>query len=215
MHAAALWLLLATAAPVAARGGDGSAPEACEPPAGVGAPATAPAASPLRWTIAGARSQAQFRIRLLGVVPMSGEFPALRGTIAFAADGGDAQVDAWLSSANLRMANPGHADWARSPEFFDVANHPTIHFRSRPIPPRVLREGGAIDGALTLRGVTRLVGLKVERGGCDPAQACECEIEVYGQVRRSDFGMAARRATVGDWVSLRLRIVARAGADGG
>lgn len=190
---------------------------AAAPPAGAGEatpvaapsrPDRDPSTTAARWTIDGARSQAQFRIRLLGVVPMSGEFQHLRGTIAFDADGGDARVNARLSSADIRMVNPAHAAWARSAEFFDADRHPVIQFRSRPIPQRVLREGGAIDGALTLRGVTRDVRLKVERGGCDPAQARECEIAVYGQVRRTDFGMAARRATVGDWVSLRLRIVA-------
>ena len=179
-----------------------------EPPQAAGAPPPEAVRKSTTWTIDGARSQAQFRIRLLGIVPMSGEFLDPRGEIAFDARDGDARVDAWLSSAELRMDNPAHADWARSAEFFDARNHPGIHFRSRPIPQRVLRDGGPIDGELTLRGVTRDVGLKVERGGCDPDRATTCEIEVYGQVRRSDFGMAARRATVGDWVSLRLRIVA-------
>lgn len=210
--ALALWLV----APAHAPGSDTAGPPAAPP-----ASATTPAAdddpeAPVRatsvgtnrWTIDGARSQAQFRIRLLGIVPMSGEFLDPRGSIAFDAADGDARVDAALSSAAIRMANPAHADWARSAEFFDAANHPQIHFRSRPIPQAVLRDGGAIDGELTLRGVSREVGLKVEGGGCDPSRARECEIEVFGQVRRSDFGMAARRATVGDWVSLRLRIVA-------
>lgn len=193
---------------------------AATPPDGATLPVSQPATAPgthddaaavpatTRWTIDGARSTAQFRIRLLGIVPMSGEFTRLHGEITFDAARSEARVDAWLPSGEVRMDNESHAAWARSPEFFDAANHPTIHFRSRPMPQSVLRDGGAIDGELTLRGVTREVGLKVERGDCEPAQARECSIEVYGQVRRSDFGMAARRATVGDWVSLRLRIVA-------
>jgi polyisoprenoid-binding protein YceI len=199
---------LLLAAVGAARAIDVAPPTA--PPVGAIAHAP-PEAAARRWTIDGARSQAQFRIRLLGIVPMSGEFAQLRGEIAFDPARGDASVDAWLPSGEVRMANPAHADWARSAEFFDAVHHPTIHFRSRPLPQSVLRDGGGIDGELTLRGVTRAVGLKVERGGCDPARVRECQIEVYGQVRRTDFGMAARRATVGDWVSLRLRIVAVAG----
>jgi polyisoprenoid-binding protein YceI len=182
------------------------------PQAAAAAPAAhgEPVAPPVtrRWTIDGERSNAQFRIRLLGIVPMSGEFTQLRGEIAFDAARGEVHVDARLPSGELRMDNESHAAWARSPEFFDAANHPTILFQSRPLPVSVLRDGGAIDGDLTLRGVTRAVGLKVERGTCDFARERECTIEVYGQVRRTDFGMAARRATVGDWVSLRLRIVA-------
>lgn len=195
----------------AAHAGQAAAPPASGTPPSAHA-AAEPASGPVRWTIRGAQSSAQFRIRLLGIVPMSGEFTQLRGEIAFDAARGELRVDAWLPSGEVRMDNESHAAWARSAEFFDAANHPTIHFRSRPLPLSVLRDGGAIDGNLTLRGVTRAVGLKVERGACDFARDRECTLEVYGQVRRTDFGMAARRATVGDWVSLRLRIVA--GVDG-
>jgi polyisoprenoid-binding protein YceI len=210
-HRAACWVALALALWPLAVAWAGAAVAPTAEPVAVARDAPAAAPTTTRWIIDSARSQAQFRIRLLGIVPMSGEFAQLRGEIAFDAVRGDARVDAWLPSGEVRMANPAHAEWARSAEFFDAARHPTINFRSLPLPQSVLRDGGAIEGALTLRGVTREVGLKVERGGCDPALQRECTIEVYGQVRRTDFGMAARRGTVGDWVSLRLRIVAVAG----
>ncbi len=170
----------------------------------------APAAGGLRWTFDPVRSTAQFRVRLFGLLPLSGDFNALAGAIAFDPARETAVVDAILRTDALRMGNASHAAWARSAEFFDAATYPEIHYQSAPIPRAVLRDGGRVDGQLTLRGNTRAVGLRIEGGDCDPGMHRVCEVEVYGQVRRSDFGMASRRATVSDWVSLRLRIVANA-----
>jgi polyisoprenoid-binding protein YceI len=172
--------------------------------------ATAPAVHGADWRIDPAASSAQFRVRLLAILPMSGTFDAVHGRIGFDPDTRQVRVDAELDSAAVRMRNESHAAWARSDEFFDAANHPRIAFRSAPFAQDLLREGGRIEGELTLRGITRPVGFRVEAGTCDPARDRRCTLEVSGQVRRSDFGMAARAATVSDWVSLRLRVEATA-----
>lgn len=170
--------------------------------------APALAAHAADWRIDPAASSAQFRVRLLAILPMSGSFDAVHGTVAFDPRTREVRVDAELDSAAVRMRNESHAAWARSPEFFDAANHPRIRFRSAPFVQDLLRAGGRIEGELTLRGITRPVGFRVEAGSCEPARDRRCTLEVSGQVRRSDFGMAARAATVSDWVSLRLRVEA-------
>jgi polyisoprenoid-binding protein YceI len=172
-----------------------------------------PIAGGLRWILDPSRSTAQFRVRLFGLVPLSGDFTALAGALAFDPARETAVVDAILRSDALRMGNASHAAWARSDEFFDAAAHPEIVYQSAPIPRAVLRDGGLVEGLLTLRGITRRVTLRIEGGACDPALHSECEVEVSGRVRRSDYGMSSRRGTISDWVGLRLRIVAN--ADGG
>jgi polyisoprenoid-binding protein YceI len=203
--------LLLCAAGSPAAGASAQAP--VDPPVPSVTSRDAPAEGGLRWILVSARSQAQFRVRLFGLLPLSGDFTTLSGAIAFDPSRETAVVDAILRSDALRMGNASHAAWARSAEFFDAATHPEILYQSAPIPRAVLRDGGRVDGQLTLRGITREVGLRIEGGSCDPAAHSECEVEVFGQVRRSDFGMASRRATVSDWVSLRLRIVASAAGD--
>jgi polyisoprenoid-binding protein YceI len=170
--------------------------------------APAPAAHAVDWHIDPAASSAQFRVRLLAILPMSGSFDAVHGTVAFDPDTREVLVDAELDSGAVRMRNASHAAWARSAEFFDATNHPRIRFRSAPFAQDLLRDGGRIEGELSLRGVTRPVGFRIEAGTCDPAQDRRCTLEVSGQVRRSDFGMGARAATVSDWVTLRLRVEA-------
>jgi hypothetical protein len=58
-----------------------------------------------------------------------------------------------------------------SPDFFDAERYPTITFEST----RVVRDHGdhfQVEGDLTMRGVTRPMALKVERGGAQPAPFC-------------------------------------------
>ena len=68
-------------------------------------------------------------------------------------------------------AMPRSAAWARSAEFFDAATYPAIHYQSAPIPRAVLRDGGRVDGQLTLRGNTRAVGLRSKAATATPGCA--------------------------------------------
>lgn len=163
---------------------------------------------PVRWLIDSSQSQAQFKVRLWAIVPLAGSFDAIEGAIVFDAARAEAQVEAELPSASLRMRSESHAKWARSKEFFDTARHPRIRFQSHAFPQQVLREGGRIDGELTLRGITRPMTFRVEPGQCDPSSAATCTVDVAGLVRRSEFGMQANPGTVSDWVNLKLHIVA-------
>lgn len=166
---------------------------------------------PTLWAIDGAQSQARFRVRLFGLLPLSGRFEDFRGTVHVDAEADAARVDATLAAGSVRMRNPRHADWVRSPEFFDAARHPAIRFVSDAFPLALLATGGEFAGAITLRGVTRPVRFAVEPRRCAlaAAPAPTCELDVAGSIERSAFGMASRRGVLSDVVSLRFRIVAR------
>jgi len=164
--------------------------------------------TPVRWDIDSTQSQAQFRVRLLAIVPLAGSFEAIEGAILFDAARAQAQVEAEVPSTTLRMRKESQAAWARSADFFDTARYPQIRFHSIAFPQQVLRDGGRIDGALSLRGITRPVTFRVKPGQCDPTSAMRCTVDLAGLVRRSDFGMKSNPGTVGDWVNLKLHIVA-------
>jgi polyisoprenoid-binding protein YceI len=168
-----------------------------------------------RHPIDGEASRAGFTVRLIAVVPLDGEFGAIRGWIDVDRTTGTGRVYAVLAADSLRMRNPDHAAWARSAEFFDAARHPEIRFDSEPVPLTALASGGRLRGRLSVRGIERTVALSLEPGSCRPDHMLACEVGVRGRIRRSDFGMDARRATVGDWVALdiAIRTAAAAAAD--
>lgn len=161
-----------------------------------------------RWTIEPHDSSAGFRVRLFALLPLRGGFGAFSGAIEIDRRARRARVDARIDAASVVMPNPSHTDWVKSAEFFDVATYPEIRFRSSEFPLAVLVDGGELDGSLSLRGQTRAVRFKVEPGQCAVDGAETCTVVVRGNVRRSDFGMNARRGAVSDTVGLDLRIVA-------
>jgi polyisoprenoid-binding protein YceI len=175
-------------------------------------PADAPA-TPEVWHITPAESRASFRVRLFAIMPLSGRFAALSGSVRLDRGSGHAEVSAVIDAGSVEMASPDNTEWVRSEEFFDVERYPEIRFDSEPFPLATLRHGGALQGRLELRGRSHPVGFDVAPGTCGAPDAARCTVEVEGTIRRSWFGMRARRGVVSDRVQLRFTIVAqRAGA---
>jgi polyisoprenoid-binding protein YceI len=168
----------------------------------------AAAAQAERWTIDPRDSSAGFRVRLFALLPLRGGFGAFAGTIDVDRRARCARVDARIDASSVVMPNPSHTDWVKSAEFFDVATFPEIRFRSAEFPLALLVDGGELDGNLSLRGRTRGVRFAVEPGQCAVDGAETCTVVVRGNIRRSDYGMSARRGAISDTVSLDLRIVA-------
>jgi polyisoprenoid-binding protein YceI len=68
-----------------------------------------------------------------------------------------------------------------------------------------LREGGDLPGRLTMRGRSQPVLFSLQPASC-AAPAVDCAVNAQGEVRRSEFGMRSRRATLSDHVHLNLDI---------
>lgn len=167
-----------------------------------------------RWDIDPDTSEAGFAVRVLLVRKIYGEFHPLQGFVHRDLDTGLADVEVRIATRGLRMDNPGHAEWARSAEFFDAARHPEIHFQSAPFKLALLQHGGPVIGTLTLRGVTAAVQLELLPSDC-ARPGFDCPVRVEGDVARSAFGMGARRYAVSDKVRLNLAIRVQDVADAG
>ncbi len=157
------------------------------------------------WPIDSARSQARFSIRTLWFTHARGEFDTIYGQLRRIDAQHDA-VDAWIDARSLRMDDEEALAEARGPGFFDVSNHPRIHFISVPFPIEALSEGGVLDGTLDLRGQRRDVRFQLQPSAC-PARPLACPVRVTGTLSRSAFGMRAHRAWLSDRVSLEMNIV--------
>ena len=165
--------------------------------------ALAPHAAPASvWRIESRPSHADFGVRLLWVHTIRGRFERIAGTVEPRA-GGRVVVNARIMADSLAMDSQRLRHWVLDEEFFDAAHYPTLHFVSAPVPRAALDDGGALDGQLTLRGVTRPVRFELLPARCT---ADACMIEARGQVQRSDFGMTGHRAVLSDRVELALSI---------
>ena len=152
-----------------------------------------------------AQSSAAFSVKVLWMIAVDGQFGNVRGTVSIDHFRGQASVDAYINAAEVTMRREGALAWVKSAEFFDVERHPEVHFRSDAFPMTRLHLGGQVAGMLTMRGISRAVVFDVMPSACEqPAVACA--IKAVGTLKRSEFGMTTRRATLADKVELSFSI---------
>ena len=120
------------------------------------------AAASTTWQIDPQHSTAQFAVRHLGISSVRGEFHRVNGTILV--DDKDitmSTVEVTIDATTVDTREPDRDKHLKSPDFFDVAKHPTITFKSTKVEqtaPGKLK----VTGELTIRGVTKSVVLDVE-----------------------------------------------------
>ena len=161
------------------------------------------------WTIDPSHSEVGFTVRHL-MSKVRGQFEKFEGTLTTGAALADTSAEATidLNSVNTRDAQrDGHL---RSADFFDVANHGAMTFRSTSF------NGSTATGDLTIKGVTRSVELDVEFLGADvdPYGNQKIGFEATTEISRKDFGvdfnvpLDGGKLLVGDKVSIVLSIQA-------
>lgn len=174
------------------------------------------AAQPRVHVIDAAQASASFWIRPIWLKRIEGTFPVLEGVVEGSGADGAMAVDVRIDVRALQMGRASHVSWAQSAEFFDVARHPWIRFRSEPVSPQQLLAGGEVAGELTLRGVTRAVRFELQPASCT-RPGFDCAVRATGELSRSDFGMDAKKHALSDTVHLdfSVRLLEAAAADTG
>ena len=152
------------------------------------------------------RSSADFEVKVLWLIGVHGRFGKVEGAVTIDRAANTAVAEARIDVERITMRTRGYEDWAKSDEFFDARRYPHIRFVSETFPLGRLRDGGDIAGTLSVRGVDRHVTLKVAPSACPQAIARDCPVQASGTIRRSDFGMKARRGSVSDNVDLGFSI---------
>lgn len=153
-----------------------------------------------------ARSRADFEVKVLWLIGVHGRFGKVHGTVTVDRAQSSVIADARIEVDTITMRNHTYEDWVKSDEFFDVRKYPQIHFVSDPVPIVRFRDGGAITGTLSVRGIDRKVTFELAPSTCPESIASACPVEANGSIRRSDFGMKSRRGTLSDKVDLGFSI---------
>lgn len=160
-----------------------------------------------------------FLSRHMMVSPVRGEFAAATARITVAEDPLASSVTATIDAASINTGNPERDAHLSSADFLDVANYPTLEYRSIGIGRHEtedpiffwarlkgyrqgLREGGGpvptqsasrfvLAGELTVKDVTRPVDLQVEFGGArtDPYGQDIFGFSATAEINREDYGL--------------------------
>src|SRR3954471_3929625 len=166
------------------------------------------------WTIDPVHSEVGFSVRHMMVSKVRGKFTTFTGEIVTSDNPLASSATAEIDLSSIDTGNQQRDDHVRSADFFDVANTPTMTYRSSGIRPE--GDGYVVDGELTLRGVTREVPLQLELNGFGPDAygGVRAGFTATGEINRRDFGVNWSAAletggvVVSDKVTLHLEIEA-------
>ncbi len=160
-------------------------------------------------------SEVLFRVRHL-LTRVTGQFRDFAGTIEFDPARPDAsRVEFTIDTASIDTSVADRDTHLKSEDFFHVAQHPQITFRSERVKP-TRAESFLVTGPLTIRGVARTIDLPVDYLGTmkDPWGNEKLGFEATLKLNRKDFGLnwnAALEAggfLVGDEVDVTLNVQA-------
>lgn len=119
-----------------------------------------------------------------------GRFDKMIGKLVVAKDPAACSVEVSIEAASIDTQNGVRDGDLRGPDFFDATGFPTITFRGKGI--RKSGDGWVVDGALTIRDVTKPVPLAFKFSGTAAAEAGKAArvgFHATAAVKRADFGM--------------------------
>jgi polyisoprenoid-binding protein YceI len=155
--------------------------------------ASAALSAPVKYTIDSDHTYPSFRAdHMGGLSTWRGKFNKSSGTIVLDREAGTGSVDVTIDAASLDFGHDKLNAHAKSPDMFDVARYPTATFTGK-LTNFVNGAPKAAEGALTLRGVTRPVTLKIDSFLCKqhPLTKKEvCGANASGAINRKDFGVS-------------------------
>jgi polyisoprenoid-binding protein YceI len=156
-----------------------------------------------------------FQVRHI-VTNVGGKFQDFSGTIRVdRARPESSSVEFTIQAASINTNEPKRDEHLKSPDFFDVANQPTITFKSTSV-KATGKDAYEVTGNLTMRGVTKQITLPVTFLGeaKDPWGNEKMGFETATTLNRKDYGINWNKALdqggflVGDDVKVEISVEA-------
>lgn len=162
---------------------------------------------PGHWALDTNHVNVAFAVRHLGVAKVRGRFTDVDVDVTVGETLADTTVAATVQLASIDTGHPDRDAHCRAADMIDVATRPTLTFRSTGI--RADGDDWILDGDVTIGDVTTPLSLAVELGGIEAVPTGgprHAGFELTGELRRSDFGIAAGvpAAMLGDVIKLQL-----------
>ena len=144
------------------------------------------------WNIDPAHTTAEFKVKHMMIANVKGHFTKVSGVLT--RDEGNpanSHVEATIEAGSIHTRDDQRDTHLKSADFFDVENFPALYFKSTSVSP--VGDGElAVDGDLTIRGVTRKVRFAVE-GPTPPAKDpwgnTRIAVSATTKINRKDFGL--------------------------
>jgi polyisoprenoid-binding protein YceI len=170
--------------------------------------------APEVWTIDPVHSGVNFTIRHF-VSNVPGQFREFDGRITIdRANPERSTVEFTIQAASINTGSEDRDKHLRSEDFFDVAEYPTISFKSTSITPKG-KANFDVTGDLTMRGVTRRITIPVTYlGSMKGPRGEKSGFELNMVLNRKDYGIVWNRvldsggSVLGDEVKVSINLEA-------
>lgn len=151
------------------------------------------------WAIDPAHTTVEFTAKHMMITKVKGRFVEVQGQVEVDVEHPErSSVQAEIQAASIDTRTEGRDEHLRSADFLDVANYPTITFKSKQVEGASLNAGDefTVTGDLTIHGTTREVTLDVEYEGKgkDPWGGERASFSANGKIDRRDFGLTWNQA---------------------
>lgn len=172
---------------------------------------TSAAAAPVIYQIDSNHTYPLFEADHLGGLSVwRGKINSTIGTVVLDEEQETGTVDVTMIMNSIDFGHDQLNDHARSEDMFDVANFPTASYTGQLV-KFVDGAPTAVEGTLTLHGVSQPVNLVIEKFLCKPNpfnQQPSCGADATAEIDRSDFGIDFGRPVFDMGVTLRISIEA-------
>ncbi len=175
----------------------------------------APQPATTTWNIDPAHSVAEFKVKHMMISNVKGQFGKVTGTLTLdESDPTKSKATASIEASSIETRDAQRDAHLKSADFLHVEKFPSLSFTSTRI--SLVRDGElAVEGDLTIRGVTRTVLFNVE-GPTPPAKDpwgnTRVGVSATTKINRKDYGLTWNAALetggilVGDEVTITLEV---------
>lgn len=145
----------------------------------------------MAWTIDSSHTRADFQVRHMMISNVRGHFDKVTGTVDFnPEDPASSLIDVKIDAASIDTKDEKRDGHLKSPDFFNVQQHPYLEFKSKKV-VKLGENAGKVTGDLTIRGVTKEVTLDVEYNGTQKAPwgSVSAGFSATTKINRRDWGL--------------------------
>jgi polyisoprenoid-binding protein YceI len=159
-----------------------------------------------RWAFEAGNSSVSFTVKHLMISKVRGAFREFHGTIDVAERPEASTVVAELVAASIDTGMAYRDRDLKSADFLDVERHPQLTYRSTGL--TATADAWAVQGELTIAGVTKPVALALEFDGAavDPWGNAKAVFTAAGEIVREEFGLVYNQAIEGGGVLIGSKV---------
>ena len=175
-----------------------------------GAFATSAIAAPVTYAVDSGHSFPNFSYQHMGLSMQLSKFDKTTGTVTLDKAAKTASVDVVIDTTSVNTGSTVFNGHIQGEDFFDTAKYPTATFKST----KVRFEGDkpvAVDGELTIKGVTKPVTLTVSHFVTMPHPMLKKDTigaNASTVIKRSEFNAGKHAPYVGDEVTITVSLEA-------